>query len=291
MAWLVGQSLINGILAGGVYSMIAVGVTIVFGVMRIINFASGAFMMLGMYYTLIAFNLIGTEVYFLLPFVILMAAAFGYIAFRLSIVPILNKERIAAVIATVGLSFFLQNVVQIFFGSIPVTIPSVMRGASFALGPFTITYVRVTIFFSALLFTILISLFVSKTFFGKCMRATSESAEIAEMLGINTRKMYIMAWTIGITLSAIAGLLITPMYMVDSGVGGLFRSVGLMAVVLGGLGDIRGAFIGGIALGVAEALVSALVAPDLGPAGMFVLFLVVLYFKPNGLFGKGERTA
>ena len=111
------------------------------------------------------------------------------------------------------------------------------------------------------------------------------------MLGINTRRVFMISWTIGITLTGIGGLLVTPLYYIQPSAGATFRTTAIVAVVLGGLGDIRGALISGIFLGVIEALCALLVASDLGQLGIFVAYLLVLYLKPQGLFGKGERVA
>ena len=126
---------------------------------------------------------------------------------------------------------------------------------------------------------------------GRAMRATAESAEIAEMLGINSRRSFAMAFVLGVSLAGLAGVLLTPLYFVTTTTGATLKTTGLMIVVLGGLGDIRGAFIGALMVGVVESLVSSLIAADLGQAGIFLLFLLVVYLRPQGLFGKGARVA
>ena len=289
--WTIGQSIINGVLNGGVYALIAVGITIVFGVMRLINFASGSFLVLGMYFTWLGYALTGWDVYYLFPFAIISSIIFGYLSFRLSLMPILNKSREAGLLITVGLSYVLQNLMLIIFGQNPLSVPSALGDAAINIGGFIISVPRLLAFLVALICVIGVSLFLSKTRFGISMRATSENTEVSEMLGIKTKKVFTIAWTLGIVLTGIAGLMITPLYFVQSSMGSAFRTTPMIAVILGGLGNIKGAFLAGIILGVVEALVSTLIAADLGPLGVFAAYLIIFWLKPQGLFGKGERIA
>lgn len=289
--WLFGQTLINGIMAGGVYALLAVGVTIVFGVMRIVNFAAGSFLVVGMYMTWLGYSITGFSNYALIPFTLLSIAIIAYVIFKLTMAPIINTQRNSAIIITVGLSFLLQNLMILIFGSVSLTVPSDIKTTSMAIGTLAISYPRLIAFLVSLLLVVLVSVLLNKSSVGRAMRSTSESVEVSEMLGINTKRIFEIAWVLGICLTGLAGLLITPLYYVESGVGTLFRTTPMIAVVLGGMGDIKGAFISGIFLGIIEALVSTYLSANMGPAGIFVVFLVVLYFFPNGLFGKGERVA
>ena len=289
--WSIVQSLINGVLSGGVYALIAVGITIIFGVMRLINFASGAFLVIGMYLGWLAYSITGWNYYELIPFVAFGSAILGYLSFRLTMIPILNKSRDAGLLVTVGLAFLLQNLVLIVFGNNPLTLPSALSDASIQIGKYFIGLPRVIAFGTALILVVLVTALVNKTRFGKAMRATSENTEIAEMLGIKTNTIFALAWTLGIVLMGIGGLMITPLYFVQSSLGSTFRTTPIIAVVLGGLGSIKGAFISGILLGVVESLVATNIASDLGPLGIFVLYLVMFYILPRGLFGERERVA
>lgn len=289
--WLFGQTLLNGVMAGGVYALLAVGVTIVFGVMRIVNFAAGSFLVVGMYMTWLGYSLFGLSNYALIPFVLIGIAVIAYGVFKVTMAPIINKQRNSAIIITVGLSFLLQNLMILIFGSISLTVPSEIKTNSLAIGSLAISYPRLIAFGVSLLLVVLVNILLNKTSIGRAMRSTSESVEISEMLGVNTKRVFEAAWVLGICLTGLAGLLITPMYYVESAVGTLFRTTPMIAVVLGGMGDIKGAFISGIFLGIIEAVVSTYLSANMGPAGIFVVFLAVLYFFPNGLFGKGERVA
>ncbi len=271
--------------------MIAAGVTIVFGVMRVVNFASGAFLVVGMYMTWLAYSVTGANAYAVLPFTVIAMALIALVCFFLALKPVLNREGNAPLIVTVGLSFFLQNIMLMIFGSTPLSIQSDLKNSSVSIGEYTIGIPRLIAFIAAVIFLIIITVLINKTSFGRAMRATSENVKTAGMLGINTNRVFALAWTIGIVLAGISGLLLTPIYYTDVTVGGLFRTTALIAVVLGGLGSIKGAFLSGLLLGVVEALVSSFISSDLGPAGVFVVFLLLLNFKPQGLFGKGDRVA
>ena len=288
--WLFTQSIINGILAGGVYALIAVGITIIFGVMRLVNFASGAFFTLSMYLGYFCYLLTGWNCYQLIPLVSLLSIIVAYVTFRLTISPVLAKSRDATILVTVGLSFFLQNLVIVLFGGTALTLPSDISSDSLSIGGYMLGLPRTIAFVTALALVLAISVMINKTNFGRAMRATSESPEVAEMLGIKSRRIYTIAWIIGIVMTSIGGLMLTPIYYVNNTVGAPFRTVSLMAVVLGGLGDIRGAFICGLLLGVVESVLAAYFTANIGLLGIFVVYLVVFLFKPQGIFGRKERV-
>jgi len=291
MWWLIGQALINGLLSGGVYALVAVGLTIVFGVMKIVNFAMGEYLMLGMYATFIGFQVTGLNAYLLIPFVIVVMAVIGILSFKLTIKPLLAKaSETAYILVTVGLSFFLLNLVELIFGPNFLTVPSSIKSASIALGGFTIGYPRLIALLAAFILVIIVNLMLNRTLLGRAMRATSEKPEVAQMVGINTEKTYMTAFTLGIIIAGVAGVLLTALYYVNPHVGGIYNVSTFVAVVLGGMGNIKGAFIGGLLIGLVEALVGTLIAPDLGPAGIFIMFIIIVYFKPQGLFGKKERV-
>ena len=289
--WVIIQTIINGLLSGGVYAMVAVGITIIFGVMKMVNFAAGAYLVWGMYFTYLWYSLTGWSAYLLIPIVIVSMAIFAYVTFKLSIRQVLNTGGTSFILVTVGLSFFLQNLAETIFGTKPQTVPSAIQLAAFKIGPFTFGYPRLIAFFVMLVLILGVNTLLSKTLLGKAMRATAEKPEVAKMLGINTEKTYSIAFIIGVVMAGLSGLLVTPLYYVTATAGNAFRIAPLMIVVLGGLGSVKGALIGGLLIGVVESLVATLISADLGTMGICILFLIVLYLKPHGLFGRGERTA
>lgn len=290
-SWVIIQSIINGLLSGGVYALVAVGITIIFGVMKIVNFAAGAYLIWGMYFTWLWNVKTGLSPYALIPLVTISMIIFGYVTFKLTVRKVINKGNTSLILITVGLSFFLQNLAETIFGTNPLTVSSSIKNTSFRIGKFTLGYPRLIAFVAVLILVFIVNILLNKTLMGRAMRATSEKPEVAKLLGINTEKVYTFSFVLGVTLAALSGLLITPLYYVSATVGNTFRNAPIMIVVLGGMGSIKGALIGGLLVGIVEQLVSTLVSPDLGTAGICILFLIVLYLKPYGLFGKGGRAA
>lgn len=288
--WLLLQSVINGVLSGGVYALVAVGITIIFGVMRLVNFASGAFFTLSMYLGYFCYVLTGWNCYQLVPLVCILAAIIAYLSFDLTVYPVRSRSGEAAILVTIGLSFFLQNLVIVLFGGTALTLPSNISNESMAVGNFIFSLPRTIAFVTATILVAVISVIINKTQFGRAMRATSENSEVAEMLGIKTKRIYTISWVLGIVMTSVGGLLLTPLYFVNNTVGAPFRTVSLMAVVLGGLGDIRGAFICGLLLGVVENVLAAYFNPYIGQLGIFIAYLLIFFVKPQGIFGRKERV-
>lgn len=285
------QSIVNGVLMGGAYALIAVGTTIIFAVMKMINFTTGAFLMLGMYSVWLGVQWFpNMGIYGNILFAIVLVAIIGYICFRTALLPIMQKHPDSALIVGMGLAYMLQNAVILVFGALPLSIDSAIKFKAISLGPIVFSVPRVIAFGGCVLLSIGVSLLLQKTLFGRAMRATAENTEVSEMLGINYKFIYGGAWTLGVALMAFAGVLLAPTYVIQNGVAVVFRNTAFVAVLLGGLGNIKGAFISGIMLGVIEAVASVFVSLDFGPAAMFILFLIVVRVKPLGLFGKGVRV-
>lgn len=291
MAWKIIQAVINGVLNGGVYAIVAVGLTIVYGVMKMINFANGEFLMFGMYFTYLLYQITGWSCYALIPLVVIVMAVFGWVVYKLIIQRIIGRDSTTAIMITVGLSYFLMNLAQMLFTATPVSVPSDIKTASVKVGSFSASLPRLIAFLSACLLIFLVWLFMQKTYMGRAMRATSEKPEVAQILGINTKVAFTVAFVLSVVLAGVAGLLLTPIYTIYPSVGSVLKTTALMIVVLGGMGSIPGALLGGIIVGIVEALVGTLIDATLGPAGIFVVFLLILYIRPQGLFGKGSRVA
>jgi branched-chain amino acid transport system permease protein len=292
--WVLGQAIINGFLLGGVYSLVGVGITIIFGVKKMVNFAAGSYLVWGMYFTYFWQQLFGGEIspYLLIPPVVVSMIVFGYVSFKLTIRRVLNRgSDTSFILITVGLMFFLQNLAETFLGTTPLTVNSSIKLAALQIGGFTIGYPRLIAFVVMLILVLLIHLLLNQTLLGRAMRATSEKPEVAKMLGVNTERTYTIAFIMGVTLASLAGLLVTPLYYVSVSTSIAFRTAPLMVIVLGGMGSIKGSLTGGMLVGVVEAVISTLINPQLNTAGICILFLVVIYLRPQGLFGKKERTA
>ncbi|WP_094547226.1 branched-chain amino acid ABC transporter permease [Petroclostridium xylanilyticum] len=291
MSWLIGQSIINGLLIGGVYALIAVSLTIIFGVMKIVNFAQGEFLMVGMYATWLLYSAIGGSPYLLIIPVAFIMFIFGWLVYKILINPVVGKGDTAYILLTVGLSFFLQNAAQLIWTADYHTVETTIKGHSIQLGELSILTPRLIAFLVAIVLVAVIHIFLKKTDIGRAMRATAENSQIASMLGINPVVTYAIAFSIGAVLAGLAGVLLTPMFYVFPRVGALFTTTAFVVVVLGGMGNITGALLGGLLIGLVEAFTGSFIALDLAPVGTFVVFLLALLLKPEGLFGGGTRKA
>lgn len=287
---LLGQTLINGLLIGGVYALISVGQTLIFGVMKIVNFAQGEFLMVGLYVTLMLAQAIGTRNPYLLiiPVGVLMFC-FGMIVYQMVVKHVVGKGATSYILLTVGLSYFLQNVAQMIWTANPVGLDTDFKTMSLKLSAFSIAVPRLIAFAIAVAFMIAVNFFLNKTDMGRAMRATSEDTTVAKLLGIDTKKMFLIAFGLGTMFAAIAGCIVSPIYYAYPRVGTVFSTTVYSCVVIGGLGNIKGAFIGGLIIGIIEALAGSYLALALAPTCVYAVLMLFLIFKPQGLFGGGGR--
>lgn len=288
--WVFGQSVINGLLMGGVYALAAVGLTMIFGVMKIVNFAQAEFLMLGMYSTWLLVNAIHCEPYLMIVPVGVILFTIGCFIYWLIVRPIMHKEGINRfILLTIGLQSALQGLVQIVMGADYRSVNSAVKGASVMLGDYSFATPRLIAMAVVVALFAALGIFLKKSEVGRAMRATAENSDIAAMLGINPAAHFAVAFGLGAALTGVAGLLLTPMYYTYPTIGDMFGTLTFVVVVIGGMGSIKGALLGGLLIGLIEALVSSFVAMDLGTAGIFVVFVLVLVFRPQGLFGGGAR--
>ncbi len=282
------QAAVNGLLLGGVYGLVSVGLTLIFGVMRIVNFAHGEFLMLGMYAAYWLGVLFGVHAYLaLVPVGVLLFGA-GVLIQWLLIRRVLGQADEAEILLTVGLAAFFQGVALFVWGADYRTIPTPLATASVAVGPVYFSVARLIAFFVALLLAGGLFLLLARTDLGKAMRAAAENREVALLLGIDTGRIYLVAFGIGTGLVGIAGGLMTPVLPTFPTVGTLFTLTAFVVVVLGGMGDVGGAMLGGAIIGITEALIATYVALDLAPLATFLIFIAILVVRPQGLFGKGR---
>ena len=290
------QILINGLLIGAVYSLIAVGLTMIHGVMKIVNFAQGDFLMVGMYVSYVLYGLFmpaGSAPYLLIVPVSIIMFLFGVLVFRTTVSKVVGKGETSYIILTIGLSYFLQYGIQMIFGanyqSIPVS--DKLKFGSFSVFGVVFTTTRWIAFVAALAFTIFVNYLLGHTDIGRAMRATSENKTVAISFGVNTKVVYFVAFGLGTAFAGISGLLVTPLYMIYPNVGAVFSIIAMSAMVLGGLGNIKGAMIGGLIIGVVEALASTYFTTNVSQIAINLVLLLILIFKPYGIFGKGARVA
>lgn len=279
------QLAINGVLMGGVYALISVGLTLSFGVMRIVNFAHGEFLMLAMFASFWSFHLLGVDPYVTALVVIPMFFILGVVVQRLIIQPILGVPAVVQIFATVGLSVLLQNLALLLWSGDYRSVVVPYSSADFRLGEISISAPRLFAFGVAVLLGAALLIFLKWTFMGKAMRAIVQNRDAAVLLGINVKRLYAIAFGIGIALVGVAGAILTPIYQVFPTVGLNFVLAAFVVVILGGLGSVVGAFTGGIIIGLVESFSGFYVAPDLKEAIYYVIFVLILLIRPSGMFG------
>jgi branched-chain amino acid transport system permease protein len=285
------EDTINGILMGSIYGLTALGLTLIFGVLKVINFAHGSLLMVGMYVAYWAVALTGLHPYLALILVVPVMYLFGYYLQDIVIKPIFKAERevrepITVIIVTTGLWYILDNVTLLVFGPQYRTLQNnPLRGKMLELGSMLISVPKLWGFVTALVTAASIYWFLQRTRLGRAIRATSLDRDAASLMGIKQYKVYNIAFGIGTATAGIAGVTLVPFYNVFPSVGVLFDIKGFIIVVLGGLGSMGGALLGGIIIGVIESVGPQFMAATWTEAIVYGLFLLFLFVKPSGLFG------
>ena len=283
------QALLSGIASGALYGLIALGLSLQFGVMKIINFAHGAFLMLAMFVSFWLSTKAGFHPLATLPVTALVLFVVGYLTQRFLIDPIYQKEiarePISVLIFTTGLWIFMNNAMLAWAGPDNRTVSSPWNDSLWIVSDYILTYPQVAGLVMAVLATIALTAFLKYTRLGRAIRATGQDREAASVLGIDSAAIFQMSFAIGLLVLGLAGALLLPLYPVNPFVGDIFGMRAFVIVVLGGIGSIAGAFWGGILVGVLESVGSQLMPVTYAEALIFGLFLAVLYFRPAGLFG------
>lgn len=285
------EDTINGVLMGSIYGLTALGLTLIFGVLKVINFAHGSLLMVGMYVAYWAVILSGAHPYLTLILVIPVMYLFGYYLQDIVIKPIFKAQRevrepITVIIVTTGIWYVLDNLTLLIFGPQYRTIQeNPLRGKMLELGDMLISVPKLWGFFTAVLTAAAVYLFLQKTRMGRAIRATSLDREAASLMGIKQFKIYNIAFGIGTATAGIAAVTLVPFYNVFPTVGVLFDIKGFIIVVLGGLGSIGGAILGGMIIGVIESVGPQFMAATWTEGIVYGLFLLFLFVKPSGLFG------
>ena len=301
------QALAAGVTVGGAYALMCIGLGIIFGSMRVINFAQGDFLMLGMY---VAFYL--TTGYGILSFLgpyggpIVAAFLAGPVVFAVGwlvhrfVVSRVTGAGVAAsegagaygqIIVTLGLSLILQNGGLILFGSTPTAIRTPLSRSSWEIGPILLNQARVVSFLVAVALVVAVYLFLARTRAGKSLRAAADNSTAAIYMGIDVDRAHRIAWSLGVGITAVAGGLLAGSQSFQPYVGFDFVIVMYAGVVLGGLGSILGAFWGGLLIGVVQQMSTLVLPYQLQNTAIFVVFLLIIFLRPQGLFGQiTERT-
>jgi branched-chain amino acid transport system permease protein len=287
----VGQLIFSGLLIGSIYALMSLGLTLVFGVLRVVNFAHGEFLMIAMYGAWAMTKLVGFNPYIGAIAVVPGMFLFGALVHWFIIRPGLDKPHLVIVFATMGLSILMQNVALLVFSADLFDVPPLNNGRAVTFGPFYAKPELLIGFAVSLAATLMLRVTLKATYFGKAVRATVQDGEAAQLMGIPVPRIFLITFATGSALIGLAGCMMTPLFSVFPGVGLNFVLIAFVVVVLGGMGSIEGALLGGICIGVVQSLSSYYVAPAYGQMFFFILFLLVMIFRPAGLLGrKGEAT-
>lgn len=281
------QQLINGVSLGSIYALIALGYTMIYGIMKLINFAHGDIYMLGAYFGYWAVTRLGFS--FLPAIILSMAAAavVGIIVERLAYRPMRNAPRIAILITAIGVSFLLEYGMILFVSPQPRTFPPIFEATVYHFGPLVVNSQQIVILLVSLILMGVLTYIVNKTTAGKAMRAVSFDADAARLMGINIDRIIAMTFAIGSALAAAGGVLVGVYYNSIDPLMGMTPGIkAFVAAVLGGIGIIPGAMLGGIILGVVEAFVAGIGLSTFRDAAAFLILIFILLYKPAGLLGK-----
>jgi branched-chain amino acid transport system permease protein len=282
----IGQLVLSGILVGGIYALMSLGLTLIFGVLRVVNFAHGEFLMIAMYGAWAATRYLGLNPYLAIVAVVPGMFLFGMLVHWLIVRPGLEKPHLVVVFATMGLSILLQNVGLMLLSADLRDVPPLLGGRSWTFGPLFAKPELVIGFLVAVACTLVLRFLLQATYLGKAIRATVQDGEAAQLMGVAVPRIFLITFAGGSALVGLAACIMMPLFSVFPTVGLNFVLIAFVIVVLGGMGSIEGALVGGLGIGVVQSLASYYIAPAFGQMFFFILFLLVMILRPAGLLGQ-----
>jgi len=283
------QQVVNGVTIGVVYALIAIGLTLVFGILGVINFAHGDFYMIGAFLTYTLTVRLGLEYFLALALTIAGGAAVGLLAERLAVRPLKDRHMFTVVLSTLGLSIFLENGALLVWGPDPREIELAWGSRPLLVGGVVITFLRVAVLGTAAALIVALTWFIRRTTWGMAMRAVATNRDAAALMGIPVDRVYAITFAVGSALAGVAGGLLGAMFTIEPTMGEWAVVKAFSVVIMGGMGHVPGAVLGGIILGVAESLGAGFLPGGTSykdGIGYAILILVLLY-RPQGLFGRG----
>jgi branched-chain amino acid transport system permease protein len=282
------QQILNGIVSGSIYTLMALGLTIIFGILNIINFAHGELYMIGAFFALFAYKALGFS--FPIAMVFSMATVFilGMLLERVAFRPLRNAGLASIMISALGLSIILQNLALLICGPDAFRFETCYASVSVRFWGLYITAQRILVIVVAIILIVILTLFIQRSKTGKAMRAYSQDPEAASWMGININRLAVLTFGLGASLAAAAGALIGPIFLVYPSMGLEPLVKGLAIVIIGGMGNVPGAIVTGFLIGVLESLTTAYVSSALRDGITFGILILVLILKPSGLLGKYE---
>ena len=280
------QTLVQGLLTGGIYALVGIGLSLIFGVMRVINFAHGDFLALGMFLTLFLFKTLHLDPYLSLLVALPLGFALGYFIQRFVLSRLGDRLAESSMLATLGLGLIVSNMLLLGFGAQPQTINVPYANNTFTLGGIQVSVALLVAGIGTLAAIVGLNLLLYRTELGRAIRATAQNPLGAELQGVNTRTIQAIVFGLGVAFAAVAGVLLLPLLYAYPTVGETFTLKAFVVTVLGGLGNLPGAIVGGLFLGGVESMGSYYISNNYRDAYGLVAFLLVLLLRPEGLFGK-----
>lgn len=283
------KHLLDGLIPGSMYALIALGYTMVYGIAKMINFAHGDVIMVGAYWMYVGIQVLQLPIWVTVILSIVFCALLGVVVEKVAYKPLRKAPTLAVLITAIGVSYLLQNLYLLLFGATQKEVPSILPKGQFVLGGISISYTTVITLVLTITIMIVLTLFINKTRLGSAMRAVSEDKEAASLMGINSNAIISLTFAIGSGLAAVAGILYVCQYgYIQPTLGALPGIKAFVAAVIGGIGSVPGAMIGGLALGLVEALTKAYISSTLLDAVVFGILILVLLFKPTGILGHNR---
>jgi len=287
-----GQTLAFGLLVGALYGLVALGLSLVFGVTKLLNVAHGELIMFGGYVSFWIFSKLGLDPFLAIPLTMIVLALIGAILYKLVFswtIKLPEEVKIKnTLLVAFGLSVILQNLALRFWTADERGVTASYAGAALTVLGVRFPAVRVISLLVAVVCLVALQLFLKKTYTGKAIRATVQNWEAASLMGIDIHKVYLLSFAIGAALAGAAGTLVVVNYSIQPAMGLEWTMIALVVMVLGGLGNIPGTFVGGLALGLTESATSFFISSNYRAVAGLILFLLVLIFRPQGLFGSKE---
>lgn len=284
------QQLINGLALGGIYALIALGYTMVYGIIQLINFAHGDIYMIGAFAGFYAATTLNLSFFPTLIIAMVASALLGVVIEKIAYKPLRKSPRITLLITAIGVSLLLENGMRYIVGPAPKTFPQLIQASKINIGPLQITNIQILTLAVSLILVVLLQYIVYRTKVGKAMRAASYDIEAAALMGINVNNTISFTFALGSALAGAAGVLVALAWTtIDPYMGIMPGLKAFVAAVLGGIGIIPGALIGGLFMGIAETLTKAYISSRLADAIAFSILIIVLLIKPAGLLGKQTR--
>ena len=281
------SAIINGLIIGSTYVLVASGLTLIFGILDVVNLAHGEVYMIGAFVAFTAVSMMGLNFWFALPISMIVVAVLGILMEKMFFKPLRDKPHINSMIVSIAVSVLLSNIAMLIWGSDPQLLKTEMAGQTLRFLGAAITVQRLIVIIVGAILLIALNLFIEKTTIGKTMRATAQDRDASALMGINIDRVFTLTFAIGCALAAAAGTLIAPVFLVFPTMGATSFVKGFTVVILGGLGNVMGAIYAGLLLGLVESLGAVYISTAYKDAFSFIILILFLLFRPNGIMGRG----